>query len=329
MATAVPNVSLYTAGGAASIASVLARNLHPDKPRILYAAENDNYAAERLDADVRALSPADGLGRFQILNTVIGKMSGVIRDPAVLVSLGLAPLTPSLPRAVLVEEFNRILVSKVSLAGFRRGIAVFDEKPDLLPFEEAKLFGHNAVHALLGYMACLRGYRVMSEIRDDPDLLAFGRLAFVAESGEALVRKHGPTGDPLFTPEGYAAYADDLLRRMTNPFLHDEVERVCRDPVRKLGPNDRLVGAMREALRQGIEPRRMARGGAAALRFAADRGLDLGPGVPSPSSGGPLGATAVRSALRFIWGSSPWDAEREQCARLIAEEEMHLEEGGS
>jgi len=49
----------------------------------------------------------------------------------------------------LVEAFNRILISKTSFGdtlatrGFHRGIEVFEEKPDLLPFEEAKLYGHN------------------------------------------------------------------------------------------------------------------------------------------------------------------------------------------
>ncbi|MEZ4612253.1 MAG: hypothetical protein R2838_18735 [Caldilineaceae bacterium] len=32
-----------------------------------------------------------------------------------------------------------------------------------------------------------------------------------------------------------AAYADDLIARMVNPFLRDGVARVARDPARKLG----------------------------------------------------------------------------------------------
>ena len=79
-----------------------------------------------------------------------------------------------------------------------------------------------------------------------------------------MVRKHAGV-DSLFTRQGYAHYADDLLARMTNPYLLDTVERVGRDPARKLGWNDRLVGTMRVALDQGIEPQRYAFGAAAAL----------------------------------------------------------------
>ena len=52
---------------------------------------------------------------------------------------------------------------------------------------------------------------------------------------------------------------------MTNPYLQDTVERVGRDPHRKLGWDDRLVGTVRLALQQNVVPRRYAVGAAAAL----------------------------------------------------------------
>jgi mannitol-1-phosphate/altronate dehydrogenase len=75
--------------------------------------------------------------------------------------------------------------------------------------------------------------------------------------------------DPLFTPDGFKAYVNDLLVRMTNPFLKDAVERVTRDTRRKLGWDDRLIGTMRLALGQGIQPERYVRGAAAAVRLLA------------------------------------------------------------
>ena len=52
---------------------------------------------------------------------------------------------------------------------------------------------------------------------------------------------------------------------MTNPWLLDSAERVGRDPQRKLGWSDRLIGTMRIALGAGIEPVRFAVGAAAAV----------------------------------------------------------------
>jgi mannitol-1-phosphate 5-dehydrogenase len=141
---------------------------------------------------------------------------------------------------------------------------VFEEKDDLLPFEEAKLFGHNATHALMGYALKRDGFAWMADAARVPDLLSLARDAFLEESGVALCRKHRGV-DPLFTESGYRAYADDLLDRMLNPHLRDSVDRVTRDPKRKLGWDDRLVGTMRMALSQGVEPARFAQGAAAAL----------------------------------------------------------------
>lgn len=303
MATALPSVRFYNAGGATSVVKLLAegfRRRDPAKPAILYTAENHNRAAEILAERLAAEVGADALANVQALNTVIGKMSGVIADAETIRRLGLATLTPDMPQAVLVERFNRILISRVTLGGFRRGIEVFVEKDDLLPFEEAKLYGHNAIHALIGYLARLRGLTTMAQAAGDSEIMATARAAFIDESGAALVKKYGHLGEPLFTPDGYRAYANDLLERMVNPHLNDVISRVTRDAPRKLGYDDRLFGTMRLALAYGIEPVHMAKGAAAALRCASD---------------GPLRTRAnVGAALRKIWGA-PAD---ELADRLIA-----------
>jgi mannitol-1-phosphate 5-dehydrogenase len=305
MATAIPSVTLYAAGGEASIAAMLAAGVEPGRPRVLYASENNNFAAEILHGELVRLAPAERFRDLALLDTVIGKMSGVISSAAEMRALGLAPLVAGGERCVLVEEFNRILVSRVRLPGFRRAIRVFEEKDDLLPFEEAKLFGHNAVHALLGYLAERRGLAAMSAIRDAPDLLALGRRAFLEESGAALIAKHASTGDPLFTPEGWRAYAEDLLVRMTNPWLADRVERIIRDPRRKLAWGDRLFGTMRVALSQGVEPRTLALGAAAAVDFA----LRAETGIAA------TGGTACRFLLD-LWKDEADDGLRGRCLEL-------------
>jgi mannitol-1-phosphate 5-dehydrogenase len=271
--TALPSVEFYQRGEpsvagliASAIQAKLARKELP--PAIVYAAENHNHAAEilqklcdrRLDEPARAAAPH----RVQFLNTVIGKMSGVVTVPEQIKAEGLACLVEDSPRAFLVEEFNRILVTQIRLPGFERGIEAFIEKPDLLPFEEAKLFGHNAVHALMGYLAARKGCCFMSEAAGDQALMQLARGAFVEESGAALIARHQGL-DPLFTAAGYQAYADDLLKRMTNPYLRDRIERVIRDTPRKLSWEDRLIGTMRLALDADVTPWRFALGAAAAL----------------------------------------------------------------
>lgn len=314
IATALPSVEFYQRGEpsvagliAGAIRSKTSRSDLP--PAIVYTAENDNHAAEILqrlcgrwlDDPARASAPRT----VQFLNTVIGKMSGVVTVPEQIKAEGLACLVEDSPRALLVEEFNRILITGIGLPAFNRGIEVFIEKPDLLPFEEAKLYGHNAVHALLGYLAERKGYRFMSEAAEDLALMALAREAFLEESGTALIARHRGL-DPLFTPAGYQDYADDLLARMTNPYLRDRTERVIRDTPRKLSWNDRLIGTMRIALDAGVTPWRFALGAAAALET-----------LPSP--------TGKADALNGLWPAPDQPPGRKaQLIHLITEAQIKL-----
>ncbi len=264
--TALPGVDFYRRGQIGCVpyqilADGLRLKIKTNGPRaVIYCAENHNHAAEILQELVVGELAGDNIQLLEkvcFLNTVIGKMSGVINEQAERAALGLKSMTPELPRAILVEAFNRILISRIHFPqpGFTPRIAAFIEKDNLLPFEEAKLYGHNATHALAAYLGSLLGIERIAELKDIPGMMEFLRAAFMQESGTALIRRHKRI-DPLFTPGGYQEYVDDLLLRMVNPFLADRVDRVGRDVERKLGWDDRLVGTMRLCLSQGIQPRR-------------------------------------------------------------------------
>ena len=313
IATAVPSVAFYVSDKPGSIHRLLTEGLCQKVERggaraVVYAAENHNHAAEILEAAVMGVIPQDKQAVMRagvrFLNTVIGKMSQVVADPEEVRARLLTPITPGLPRAFLVEAFNHILISRVQFPEpFERGIRVLQEKDDLLPFEEAKLYGHNATHAVLGYLGAMLEVQRVADLQAVPGMLPFARRAFIEESGAALIRKHAGL-DPLFTPDGYRDFADDLLERMTNPFLVDLIERVTRDTERKLGWNDRLAGTMRVAFEQGIVPRRYALGAAAAL-------ARLDPTILA-------GQTTVGNVLEPLWReATPNPAEKGRLISLI------------
>ena len=287
IATAVPSVANYTSPGPGSIHRLLAQGLVRKARRhgpncVTYVAENNNRAAEILEEAVATAIPEDArdtvVSRGRFIDTVIGKMSGIIPEPDEIAEWNLSTITPDLQRAFLVEAFNRILISRIDFgeARFIRGITAFEEKDDLLPFCEAKLYGHNATHALAGYIGGILGIERISQLEQVPGAIGFLRSAFIEESGGALIEKYNGL-DHLFTAEGYREYVDDLIVRMTNPWLKDSVERVTRETKRKLGWNDRLIGTMRLALTHGITPERYAFGAAAALT-ALDESVLSNPG---------------------------------------------------
>jgi len=81
------------------------------------------------------------------------------------------------------------------------------------------------------------------------------------EGGAALVKKHG------FDPKEHEHYVRCVLSRFTNPKLHDDVERVDRQPLRKLAKGDRLLGPTAMARGYGLPDDHLARGTAAAFLF--------------------------------------------------------------
>lgn len=255
LATALSSVADYP-----DIAPFLASGLG-GKAQLIYAAENDARAAARLAAAIAAHRPLPQ--QVQLLDTVIGKMSLTVSG-AELAARGLAPIAPGLKRAFVVEAFSLILIEPIRLAGVRCGLADFAEKTDLAPFEAAKLYGHNAVHALAAYLALALGKRYLYELAPLSGPMRLVREALLLEAGASLIQNYRGC-DPLFSEAGFAAYAEELLARMTNPHLADSAARVGRDPLRKLGWEDRLIGAMRLALNRGIRPWRLAIGAAAAL----------------------------------------------------------------
>ena len=280
VATALPSIAFFKYLG--WMKEGFARQ--PARRRFVYAAENHNHAAEELE------KIAGSFPDTYYLNTVVGKMSCIF--PAEECARRTIPaLTPSSDRGHLVEEFNRILIQSCPGIETRRIQGLYD-KPDLLPFEEAKLYGHNAIHFWLGLHAQQKGVQFMHELAGETALLARARTAFIQETGAALCKKRAGA-DELFTPAGFAAYADDLLVRMVNPFLTDRVDRVCRDLERKLSWDDRSIGAMRLVLNQEIEPNVLAEGAALAAQnlFGND-------------------PEKIRTGLESLWGKSDEEATR-------------------
>ncbi len=326
MATSVPSIQQYVSEGPASLHRILAEGLRRKAaakgPRaVVYAAENHNFAAETLESrlcEAIPLSEQPALRLIvRIVNTEIGKISGIISDPQDIEVQGLARVTPAEQRAFLVESFNRILISKIrfedepTMPSFERAITVFEEKEDLAPFKAAKIYGHNAAHALAAYVGAVRGIERMADLKQYPDVMAFVRNAFVSESGASLVRKYSGA-DPLFTSQAFRAHVDILLGRMFNPNLYDAVRRVGRDPERKLAWDDRLVGTMRLALGAGVQPRRHAFGAAAALAFV-NRSLTKTPG-------------AAVQELKRLWNkSSPSEVEQQAVLNLIEDARHRLD----
>ena len=159
-----------------------------------------------------------------------------------------------------VEAYCVLPIDRNGFAGEPPDIVGFEYHDGLVGLEERKLFTHNCGHALCAYFGYEKGYTYIYEAAGD-EALRERVLTGLWESGKALCKKHG------FTHEQHQEHIDDLLRRFGNQALGDQVARVGRDPIRNLGPKDRLVGSAKIALEYGIEPNVLLDGIASALRY--------------------------------------------------------------
>jgi len=131
---------------------------------------------------------------------------------------------------------------------------------DLAPYIERKLFTVNTGHATAAYHGFAAGVSSMAEAFSTPAIADEVR-AVLAETKALLVAKHG------FDPEVQQAYIDKNMVRFANPQLSDTVDRVGRQPLRKLGRNERFVGPAAELAERGLSSDALVRTMGVALRF--------------------------------------------------------------
>ncbi len=169
------------------------------------------------------------------------------------------------PLLVCVEAYCELPVDAKEFRGPIPSIAHMSPRPNFKAYVERKLFVHNAGHATTAYLGYLRGHESIWQAISDPAIRAEADAA-MAETCAGLSAKYGI---PI---EDLQAHWADLVVRFQNKALGDRVVRVAADPIRKLGPRDRLIGAARMCLEQGVEPLHVAFAAAAAMLY--DHGDD-------------------------------------------------------
>ncbi|MHB9125353.1 MAG: mannitol dehydrogenase family protein, partial [Armatimonadota bacterium] len=206
--------------------------------------------------------------RGYILAALPPEYEGYVREHVGLVESVVSRMVPVMtdeqrerdPLLVVVEEYKKLPVDRKGFVGPIPEIVGMEPRENFGGYVERKLFTHNMGHAVAAYLGYLRGHEYIWQAVGDPAVTTVLRAA-LAETGAALVKKHG------FTPEEHQAHIEDLLHRFANVALGDTVARVGRDPIRKLGPEDRLIGGAKLAMQYGITPRNVCTGIAAALLF--------------------------------------------------------------
>ena len=170
------------------------------------------------------------------------------------------PVRCEVPLDVAVEEYFEWDVERSAFVGAIPAIAGMTPVDNLEAYVERKLFTLNTGHATAAYIGKMKGLGTIGESIADPAVFPVVK-AVMQQSGEGLVRKFG------FDHDAHFAYIEKILKRFSNPYLKDDVDRVGREPLRKLAPNDRLILPMLTARGFGLPYDKLLLAIGAALHF--------------------------------------------------------------
>ncbi|WP_292768349.1 mannitol-1-phosphate 5-dehydrogenase [Microbacterium sp. UBA3486] len=234
---------------APSIVAGLALRSPAAAPLQVMACENAIGATDLLRREIAAAAGADAdtlLARAVFANTAVDR------------------IVPAQPEGsgvdVTVEPYFEWAIESGPFGGELPRIPGAHFVDDLAPYIERKLFTVNTGHAATAYFGARAGIERISDALADPTIAASVSAA-LEETSAVLVAEHG------LDPEDLAAYRAKILDRFRNPALVDTVQRVGRQPLRKISRHERFVGPAAMAAERGLSTEALVAAVSAALEF--------------------------------------------------------------
>lgn len=230
------------------IAKGLAERVETNNERLyVIACENQisatdllkGYILEQLDEDAKEKV----LANVSFLNSAVDRIVPIQNNQGSL--------------DVLVEPYHEWVVETKEEIPQIEGMKIV---PELAPFIERKLFTVNTGHAVIAYFGYLANKETIDQTLADKDIYNQVK-ATLGETGAYLINQYN------LDPKEHQKYIDKIISRFQNAHLNDGVTRVGRSPIRKLGPEDRLVRPALQAQKAGLSYTNLAKAIAAALLF--------------------------------------------------------------
>lgn len=151
------------------------------------------------------------------------------------------------PLVVNVQDFWELPVDASRIVGNLPQICGLKLISEFTGFLERKFYTYNAANGTTSYIGALLGYEKLANAAHDERIIKILDGVY-QETARALSEKH------QFPLEEQLAFTLTSKRKLQDYTIVDFIERNARDPLRKLGKDDRLVGSARLVEEYGIEP---------------------------------------------------------------------------
>lgn len=218
-------------------------------PLTIMACENAIGATDQLRAEIEHAA---------------GDAAAALTARAVFANTAVDRIVPAQPEGagvdVTVEPYYEWAIEAGPFSGDLPNIPGAHFVDDLGPYIERKLFTVNTGHAATAYFGAQAGIERISDALADPTIAANVGAA-LEETSAVLVAVHD------LDPAELAEYRAKILERFRNPALIDTVQRVGRQPLRKLSRHERFIGPAAQAAERGLSTAALTAAVSAAVAF--------------------------------------------------------------
>ncbi|MGC9317751.1 MAG: mannitol-1-phosphate 5-dehydrogenase [Armatimonadota bacterium] len=239
-------------------AGLLRRQRLGHGPLDVIICENMRNAAEAMYNGVAEHVPRDFPVREMLgaVETSIGKMVPIMSEE----------VREQDPLLVYAEAYNTLICDAKGFKNPVPDVPQLEPKENMKAYVDRKLFIHNLGHALCAYFAHLEAPELTYTWEAvEHETIGPATRAGMMESARALIRGYPDE----FNEQNQREHVDDLLQRFTNKALGDTIYRVGRDVRRKLGRDERVIGALRFDARRHTDAPYTSLCAAAGMRFRA------------------------------------------------------------
>ena len=226
-------------------------------PLNIVTCENWKLPATILRDAIGPMLSADAQGYFA---QSVGLTEAVIMRSAI--EAGADQLAVD-PLVVNVQNFWKLPVDASRIVGDLPAIRGLEKIEAFTGFLERKFYTYNAANGTTSFLGALLGYEKIADAAHDERILKILDGVY-RETAQALSAKHH------FPLDEQMAFTLTSKAKLQDYTIVDFIERNARDPIRKLGRDDRLVGSARLVLEYGIRPDNLAIAIAAAIYYTND-----------------------------------------------------------
>ena len=182
---------------------------------------------------------------LQYVETLLGRHPGEVGFPETLVDR-MVPGSAGKGLDIEVEERFDFKVDSELWRGEDPRVPGVELVEQLHLYRKRKLWLVNGLHAAAAFLGLPAGHQTVAEAVSDPAIRS--RLDEITATMSAVLSSQLPE----WSEQELIEYGQFNLRRFETTTLVDPIRRVARNPLRKLGPTERLVGPAREATRRGL-----------------------------------------------------------------------------